>query len=818
MPTTLLFIIALFIIAAVAMGGGFFFYVYWFRVQRPVPNLNGDYRLAGLEENVQVRRDKHGVPFLCAASQTDLYRAQGFVHAQDRLWQMEQNRRTAYGTLAELFGEAALEADRFSRIIGFGRAAQRELDALDDATRATLEQYAAGVNAFIETHPGRLGAEFNLLRVKPDPWTPLDSLACLKMIAWALSVNWESELTRLRLAQQMTPLRAAELAPGYPAENPLIMAGAGSAEMTRLIDAAGLLLNQYEQVKQWLKTADAGKGSNSWVVAPDRSLNARPLLCCDPHLALQLPGFWYENDLQAPEQRVSGASLAGLPGVLIGHNDRIAWGMTNALVDVQDLYVERPHPTEADRFAWQDGWEEATVVEETIRVKGGASRTERVVITRHGPLISSLTAAASDAERLPALAVRWTGQEAGHSVRAVLRLNRAQNWADFQHALADWDIASQNFTYADVDGNIGYLLAGRIPRRDERTLGLTPAPGWDGKHEWQGLIPCGELPRLYNPPSGIIVTANNKITGDDYPYFLGADYDPGWRAARIQELLEKKARYALRDMADIQLDTGSAYAAALAPWLSLLNSDDPWEKGALHALRNWNYRMEADSEAALVFHYTLNYLLEMVFGDKIGPARAGYRGERLSPLLLLHDFTLQAETRLLELLSSQAASIWYMEGETRRERDREELLQEALTRAVRDIRKEMGDSRRKWDWGRSHQVRYSHPLGSARFLRVFFNRGPFPLAGDGTTPLMSRQPPRLPLGLIQVTPSYRQLYEAGAWDRAQTITTAGQSGHPLSDHFDDQIPMFLEGEYRGMPWSEEAVEAATVFKMTLRPG
>ncbi|RIK45093.1 MAG: penicillin acylase family protein [Chloroflexi bacterium] len=817
-----------FLLFALIVGGGFLFYLYWWLIQRCTPNLDGDLALECLDQPVEVRRDKHGIPHIYAQSQADLWRAQGFVHAQERLWQMEQNRRIARGALAELFGVAALEADRFSRIIGFWRAAERELAQLDGDTRQALDWYAQGVNSYIAARPGRLAAEFNLLRVQPKPWSALDTLAHSKVLSWGLSVNWESELTRLRLLHQLDPVAAAELEADYPGQNPIILEGAGSETVTRLLSTAGLLLSQYEQVKEWLGVQPGGHGSNSWVVAPKASLNRRPLLANDTHLAITIPTLFFENHLVCPDFEVSGASFPGAPGVVIGHNADIAWGMTNALVDVQDLYIERPHPDDPTRFEYNGAWEAAEVVEEVIQVHRGQPHVERVIITRHGPLISGLITplgretanqpgepVQSDLRTAP-LALRWVGHEPGQAVRAVLRLNRATNWDEFCAALEDWATPPQNVTFADAAGNIGYLLAGRMPIRD-RNLGLTPAAGWSDAYEWSGYIPAAELPRLYNPPSGKIVTANNKMVGDDYPYFLGVEFDPGWRAARIEERLGEKERYTIRDMEEMQIDTFSKYAQALTPWLTLINSEDPWEKAALTALRKWNFRMDAESDAATVFHYLLTTLLEMTFGDKLAAAKAGYFGVSSNPLFLIHGFFWRAATHLLALLNEHERSIWYLDVATGRQRTREDLLQEALARSVKQLRRHTGDVTRLWAWGRLHQVRFVHPLGSVRLLQNLFNRGPFPVGGDGTSPHVTRHPLQVPLGLVQVAANYRQIFEVGVWDRGASVTNVGQSGHPLSQHYDDQIILWREGAYHAIPWSEEAVHKATHYKMTLRP-
>ena len=346
---------------------------------------------------------------------------------------MEQQRRTARGTLAELFGDAALDADRFSRIVGFWRAAEAELPTLDDETRQILNWYAEGVNQFIQANPGKLAAEFNLLRTSPEPWHAIDCIATWKVFAWGLSGNWESELIRLQLLNQLGPIRAADLEPDYPPQTPIILEGAGSQETTRMLSASGLLLNQYENVKQWFGVIGQGQGSNSWVLGPERSETGKPLLCNDPHLTLQIPGIWYENQLSAPDYAVSGVSLPGIPGVVIGHNGSIAWGMTNAMVDVQDLFIERAHPDAPTRFEFEGEWEDAEVRDEVIQVRRRPEpHVERVVITRHGPLISGLLTNMGGDEKVQTvpLALQWTGHRPDTTLRAMLKLNQAQEPAD----------------------------------------------------------------------------------------------------------------------------------------------------------------------------------------------------------------------------------------------------------------------------------------------------------------------------------------------------------------------------------------------------
>lgn len=831
MWTIIFGIFGILLILAVAIMGSFFVFVYWRYVQRPLPTHDGEFELACMDTPVEVLRDKHGVPHIYAESRADLFRAQGYVHAQDRLWQMEQNRRIARGTLAEVFGEAALDADRFSRIVGFWRAAELELESLDPEARLALEHYAEGVNAYIDSRPKNLAAEFNLLRIVPEPWSAIDSLGYGKIMAWTLSANWDTELSRLRLAGELDPQTAAELEADYPAENPAILETMGE-QFERLLATAGLLQNQYEEMQSWLGEQGAqisgmGQGSNSWVLAPTATDGARPLLANDPHLSVTMPAAWYENHLVCPDYHVSGVSLTGIPAVVIGHNEEIAWGVTNSFADVQDLYVERGHAEDDTLFEFEGEWEKAEVIEEAIYVRRQAQpHIERVIVTRHGPLISrwlnTYNPAESDADpsvtslTSAPIALRWAGHECGANVLAGLKFNTATDWDSFNDALSHWSCPPQNFVYADKNGYIGYVMAGAVPKR-ENNPGTIPAPGWTGKHEWGGMIPFDELPRIFNPESGKIVTANNKMVGDDFPHFMGMDFYPGWRAARIEEMLSTKIRYNVRDMVEIQMDTGSKLAEQLKPWFAQGRSRDLYEETALVELRNWNHRMDADSVGALVYHNMLLHAIEMTFNSKIGQSKLGFTGTMpYEPIFGNTGFLGKAETKLCDLLNNYTQSRWYTDTESGRERSREEFLQDLFEQTVTQMRNELGESLRLWQWGRHHQVKFVHPMGSVRLLRSFFNYGPYPIGGDFTTPLQTRHATELPLGLVKVIPSYRQVYEVGNWDKAQTITATGQSGHPLSDQYRDQIEMWREGEFHLMPWSREAVEAEVVHRMVLK--
>jgi len=541
----LLFVVLAVLLAATGLATGIGVYA----VRRAFPQASGRIALDGLRGTVEVMRDQWGIPHIYAQNDLDLFFAQGFVHAQDRLWQMEFNRRAASGRLSEIFGPVTLDTDRFLRTVGLRRAAEVEAAQLDDETKRVLQAYVDGVNAYIASRRGRLPLEFALLRYVPEPWSPVDAVAFGKLMAWTLSGNWDSEILRAHLLSRFGEAGVARLMPAYPDEMPVIVPA--GADYRPFRSAAALRLAAHAPARN-------GTGSNNWVIAGSRTTTGAPILANDPHLEAAMPSIWYEMDLSSERFHVAGATFAGAPGVIIGHNERIAWGVTNAGPDVQDLYLERFDPDDPARYEFQGQWERATVVEESIIVKG---RRDPVIlpvrITRHGPILNGVV------DGLDAfVALRWTALMPGTILGSVLRLDQARNWEEFREALRLWTVPAQNFVYADTDGNIGYQLPGRIPVRAKGN-GLLPVPGWTGEYEWVGEIPFDELPSSFNPERGYIITANNRIIPDDYTHFIAAEWDPGFRAQRIETMLTAQPKVSPEVVADMQLDTSSLPAQAI---------------------------------------------------------------------------------------------------------------------------------------------------------------------------------------------------------------------------------------------------------------
>ena len=524
----------------------------WRRLlRRSLPPQYEQIAVPALDRSVEILRDQWGVPHIYAGSKRDLFFAQGFVHAQDRLFQMEINRRVGSGRMSEIIGPAGLPIDRVARFFGWRKAVQAQVDGADSIVQDTLSAYSAGVNAYIKSQP--LPPEFTVLRHRPEPWGLADTAAIGAVLAWGLSVNWETEVLRMSLLEALGPEKAFDLTPLADQKYAAVLPDSGIDERF-----ARELNEVYRKALGTLplKTAPAGRGmgSNNWVVNGDYTASGRPILANDPHLPPTYPALWYENHLIGGGYQVTGFTMAGVPGVVIGHNEKVAWGFTNAFPDIQDVYVERFHETDPTLYEVNGEWVEADIEEEVIRVRGRKPHVEKVRYTRHGPVFSDIL---TDESR--DLSLRWAAHTNHNHLRTILEMNAAGSWQEFRDGLRFWGFPSQNVVYADIEGNIGYMMPGKVPLR-RQGAGLFPVPGWNDDHEWTGWIPFSELPALHNPKEGKIVTANNRVVGASYPYLLTGEWLPDYRARRIQQLLEREARQTLETHARIQMDTVSLQA------------------------------------------------------------------------------------------------------------------------------------------------------------------------------------------------------------------------------------------------------------------
>lgn len=789
--------------------------------RKSLPQTSGVRSVAGLRQPVDVLRDRYGVPHIYASCEDDLFFAQGYVHAQDRLWQMELHRRIGFGRLAEIFGKAGYELDCWLRTLGFEEAARRDLELLDDEARRSLAAYYRGVNAFVESHRRRLPIEFRLLRFQPEPFSPMDAVVWGKVMSWGLCGNWDSELVRAALIAKVGPERAAELHWEYPPENPLILPGQswiGWLERIRseLASAAGRL-----------PLPGVAATSNNWVVDGALSASGKPLLASDPHLGLTLPAIWYENHLCCPEAEAAGVSIPGIPSILIGHNARIAWGVTAALVDVQDLYLERFHPEDPTLYEYCGQWEKVRVRREWIKVRGEAQpRPLDVAVTRHGPLITQLVPDALKPDGRHGLAVRWIGQEPGHSANALRPLNRAANWDEFNHALDLWDAPAQNFVYADVDGHIGYRLAGKVPIRAQG-IGLVPVPGWTGECEWTGFVAAAEMPRAFDPSEHFLATANNAVAGKEYPHFLTTEALNGYRARRIREALQARGGWRVKDFQELQTDLFSRPALEFAEFIAsvavelkghALLSTSPAARAAVDLLAGWDGVLAAQSRAAAVYQTVLHFAMRGLFTPWLGELTEHYLGVGFhtgfsAVVLGFMDHTPLVALRMLR----NDEKHWFRDAGGK-PLGRIDILAKAFCEAAAYLARRLGPDPGKWEWGRIHQCLFGHPLGAKRILARLFNRGPFPQGGDSNTIAQASFVPRLPIPPTGgFSASWRQVIDLSDWDRSVCVLAGGQSGQPASKNYADQIKLWRSGECRPMWWSREKVEAAAVRRLRLVP-
>ncbi|MFF9914398.1 penicillin acylase family protein [Streptomyces sp. NPDC013457] len=885
-------VLALALVAGVGFGG------YWgvSTVRASFPQTTGELRLDGLSGEVEVKRDAYGVPQIYADTEADLFRAQGFVQAQDRFYEMDVRRHMTAGRLSEMFGKSQVDTDAFLRTLGWRQVAQDEYDkVLSAETKKNLQAYAEGVNAYLKGKDSAdVSVEYAALAFSNDyaiePWTPVDSVAWLKAMAWDLRGNMQDEIDRSLLTSRLSARQIQDLYPGYPYElhQPIVQNGAvdkatdafdpkGEAKknddgtgatpggaLEGMQSQLGALSDSLDDIPALLGPNGNGIGSNSWVVSGRYTTSGKPLLANDPHLAPMLPSLWYQMGLHCRSVSatcrydVAGYTFSGMPGVIIGHNDNIAWGFTNLGADVTDLYLEKVGD---DGYVVDGRTKPFTTREETIKVAGGGSRKITVRSTEHGPLVSDRSSELEKVgQRAPVgnvapdrgtgygVSLQWTALQPGKSMDAVFRLNRAKNFKEFRAAAEDFTVPSQNLIYADAE-NIGYQAPGKIPRRAKGD-GTVPAPGWDSSYRWKGYIPYDELPYEQNPDRGYIVTANQAVVdADKYPYLLTEDWGYGSRSQRINDLIESKlkdgGKISPDDMRTMQMDNRSEIATLLNPLLLKIDISDPYVREAQKLLEGWDYTQEPDSAAAAYFNAVWRNVLKLAFGDKL-PKELRAEGDCISvrpadstglPVDEQNKRVRECGERdgdtaqpdggdrwyeVVRPLLKQEDSAWWKTEANRTDQateNRDQLLARAMEDARWELTAELGKDVSTWSWGRLHQLTLQNQtLGTAGpgFVQSMLNRGPWNLGGGEAAVNATGWNAAGGYEVVWV-PSMRMVVNVGDWDRSRWINLSGASGHAYHDHYTDQTDKWVKGELLDWSFGKAAVDASTKETLTLKP-
>jgi penicillin G amidase len=807
-------------------------------VRRSFPQTEGELAVAGLSGRVEVVRDEYGVPQIYADTPEDLFRAQGFVQAQDRFFEMDFRRHVTAGRLSELFGESTVDTDRFVRTLGWRRIAEREVALLDADARRYLEAFSDGVNAYLEDRtPSELSLEYAVLALDgldytPEPWTPPDSLAWLKAMAWDLQSNMREEIDRVLATQTLSRRQIADLYPPYPYRRhpPAVTSGAVvdgvfEQDATRNSTRRPSRVVPSQEVLDALRRVDAaagtlptligsgpGIGSNAWAVSGAHTSTGRPIMSNDPHLAPTMPGIWYQMGLHCREVDddcpfdVAGFTFAGLPGVVIGHNDAIAWGFTTLGADVVDLYLE---DVRDGTYRYDGRRIPMETRQETIAVTGGDDVEMTVRSTRHGPLISDASEEIEEVGQLrngTAVAIRSTALDPGGTANAIFGLNVARSWREFRTAASEFEVPSQNIVYADRDGHIGYQSPGVIPIRRKGT-GEWPAPGWDPAYDWaDDPIPFDALPSVLDPDDGYVVTANQAVIGPRYPYYLGESWSYGYRSKRIDDLLRRERSLSIDDMAQIQLDTRSGLAADLVPYLLDVDMRRPYVREGQRLLQDWDYSQGTDSAAAAFFNVTWRALLERTFHDQLPEEVWPSRGDRWFEVV----------RRLLE----RPDSFWWDDVRTDEVREtRDDVLVAAMTDARYEMTRRQARHTDQWRWGHLHRLELVHPsLGTSGVGPVewLFNRGPVEVPGGDSVVNVSGWSATEDYSTVWAS-SMRMVVSLADFDDSRWVNLSGASGHAFSSHYADQFELWTEGRTTAWPFSRDAVEAAGQSVLTLTP-
>lgn len=763
-----------------------FVIISYFFLKSYSPNFNGSTESSVIKDNITIYRDSAGIPFIVAEDQSDAVFALGYLHAQERLFQMDIARRAGEGRLSEILGNKTVPFDKMFKTMKIEKTVEKHYSQIDPKSKEILEAYSNGVNFFINENSGKHSLEFDILNYEPYPWEPEHSLLLAKLMAFELNISWWADIAISHLIQKFDEDKVKEIIPDYPENAPTIIPN--NLKTSPLISLDLIRLNK--EFRKFTGFVGTHIGSNSWVVNGEKSITGKPIIANDPHLAFQAPGKWYFASIRSNQWNVEGFTIPGLPAIVIGKNENIAWALTNVMADDADFYFEQ-FDSSKTKYLLDGKWNDLEIEEDTIFVKDSSSVIFKIRSTHRGPIVSGAHAYndlfPNEQQNKANISMRWTAYEFSDELMGILLINKAENWDEFLAGVKEFTSPGQNFVYADDQGNIGYACAARLPIRNN----VSPTLVYDGTtsvDDWKGFVSFEEMPKLFNPLQNYIASANNK-TVSNFRYHISNLWEPSSRIERIDEFLNSKEKFSIEDFKQLQNDFFSYYAKRITPHITSAFGQAKIEDDnlslALELLNKWNYHMDAKSQTSTIFNVFLMKLLENTFMDEMDEE-------------LFHEYVFIANIpyRVIIELFEKGNSTWFDNIGTEEIENRDAIIRESLVDALTFLEEKFGTNLATWQWGELHQIEFKHFFdGVNPVIDNFVNIGPFPIGGDGTTVFNTEYSFTEPY-LNKLGPSMRYIYDFSEKNKFNYILPTGQSGHIFSDHYSDMTSDWLEGNYR----------------------
>ena len=774
---------------------------YMFHVS--LPQYSGSKQLPGVDDSVEVFFDEYATPHVFATNEKDLFYVSGYLMARERLFQLSLSAASGRGELSLFIGDDRLSSDIYLRTFGIPFIA-KELDKkLDDKTRKLLFAYCQGINDWIDESENNWPIEFRILRSKPIKWKTSDVIAFSRLMAYELQQSWKGEIILGALVEELGIKYAKGLFPNDPDD---IMIATPYNNMGAFYNK---ISKEEEKIRSLLGMDGTVMGSNSWVINGNKTESGKPILSNDPHLGTKHPSWWYEMHLKGGKFNISGVCLPGMPIPIIGQNENAAWGFTNIMIDDMDFFIEKINPNNLNQYKHDNSWKEITIRKETIRLKSGSDTTINVRSTHHGPIITDIHGSLKNSKKQ--ISMTWSGHFMSDELPTLIKMATIKNWDDFSDAVKTFSVPGQNIIYADINGNIGWRPAVKIPIR-KNAKNLLPRPGEDSAYDWNGFVPFNEMPFLLNPKKGFIATANNKTIDDSFPYYISNQWASPSRIKRIEEMLKDKTSTNLDYMQEIQMDQKSHLALEIVNHLLKTKSNDnnKWLNKGHNILSEWDFIESPNSKGALVYHYILNALLKNIYGDEMNKIGENY----------LIDFVNQPMVPVRSMISLLRApnSIWFDDINTNEVESKSQILEKSIVDGIRLLEKDFGNNDKNWKWSKTHTITQSHAMGSQKILNTLFNfnLGPFPSGGSSGS-INKAEYKLLKDFDVAVAPSMRRIVDFNNLNETKFILPGGQSGLQNSPHYKDQSELYKLGKYRTTYFDENYIRLNIKNRLVLLP-